>query len=377
MKKSMKKIWHIGFIDLKLMVTDKVFFFWVLVFPMIFILIFGNLFKTDRNLTKAALTVMNNDKGQWGAYFIEKIKAPGVELTVVEKEPKEYIRMLVIPNDFSQQIENKKAQELVLKKHSDTNLKAGQLAEIKIVQGIARIITELVLHGDKDIKTFFIQKPEFRNIVEIKSQFPENTIVKIPSGFDHVIPGILVQFVMMMVMIYGGVTVMEDRKRGVLSRILFSSVNFRELVSGKILGRLLMGLLQSFILIVAGILLFHLNLGNYVLVFLNILFFCAAMACLSIFIGSVLKSEDLIVGVSVLLSNIFAALGGSWWPIEIVPQTFRTVGMVSPSYWAMDVFHQVIFFNKGLQDIAFNFIILSIYIVVFLFLAARFFKIQK
>ena len=44
----MKKIWHIGRLDLKLMVKDRAFFFWVLLFPLVFILIFGNLYRGSR-----------------------------------------------------------------------------------------------------------------------------------------------------------------------------------------------------------------------------------------------------------------------------------------------------------------------------------------
>ena len=82
----MKKIWHLAFTDLKLMVRDKVFFFWTLLFPLVFIFIFGNLYKGNGTAVKASLLVLNRDRGQWGAYFIDKIKAPGLNLEVVETE---------------------------------------------------------------------------------------------------------------------------------------------------------------------------------------------------------------------------------------------------------------------------------------------------
>ena len=78
----MKKIWHIASLDLKLTVRDKAFFFWFLVFPMFFILIFGNLYKSNPADKKAALLIVNQDKGKWGSYFIEKLKSPGIELDV-------------------------------------------------------------------------------------------------------------------------------------------------------------------------------------------------------------------------------------------------------------------------------------------------------
>jgi len=371
----MKNIWHIALVDIKLMVKDKISFFWILVFPLVFILIFGNLYKGDSSQTQAGLMVLNRDKGQWGDYFIQQLKSPGISLELLDKEPETFTRILVIPEDFSEKIESKKAQQLEFKKNAKASVKAAAQVETKIIQAIAKTITELILHPDTG--TFFQERQTFKNIIEIKSQFPENTLKKIPSGFDHVIPGVMVQFILMMVLIYGGVLVMVDRQRGVLSRVLFSPVSIPQLWGGKFLGRLMMGILQALILIVTGILFFRLNLGNVFLSLLNVLLFSIAIASLSIFIGSVLKKEDLIIGVSILLANIFAALGGCWWPIEVVPQTFKTIAMISPAYWAMDAFHQVIFFNKGLADISVNFLVLIGYTVIFTFLGVKFFKIRE
>lgn len=373
----MRQTWHIAFIDIKLMVRDKTFFFWTLVFPLVFIFIFGNIYRGEGGPVKAELMVLNRDVGQWGAYFIKKLEAPGMDVKVLQEEPADYSRILVIPEDFSQKITGKKAQQLFFKKKESANVNAAAQAETKIIQAIAKIITELILYGDKNLAAFFEKKSEFRNIIQIKSQLPENTITKIPTGFDHVIPGILVQFIMMMVLIYGGIVVMTDRQRGILSRILYSSASVTHLWGGKFLARLMMGILQSLILIVTGILFFHLNLGNVFLSFLNVLIFSICISSLSILVGSVLKKEDLIVGVSVLLANLFAALAGCWWPIEVVPETFRTIGMISPGYWAMDAFHQVIFFNKGFSDIYINFIVLLGFTLLFTIPAIKFFKIKE
>jgi ABC-type multidrug transport system permease subunit len=371
----MKKIWHIGRLDLKLMVRDRAFFFWVLLFPLAFILIFGNLYQGSKTDAKASLTVLNQDQGRWGAYFAEKLKAPGIELAIVATAPETYLRMLVIPPDFSLKIERKAAQELQFRKDSQADLKAGAVADTKISQAIVKLLAELIMYGNRDMKAFFAARSPYRDLVQVRTRLPKDTITKIPSGFDHTIPGILVQFVMMMVLIYGGISVMEDRKKRVLARILYSSASPAELFGGKFLGRLLMGLLQSAILVVAGLLFFRLNLGNAWLSALNIVVFAAAMAALSIFVGSVLRNEEMIIGVSVLTANMFAALGGCWWPVEIVPPAFRALGRISPAYWAMDSFHQVIFFAKGLETVWPNLLVLLAFAAVFTALALRYFKI--
>jgi ABC-2 type transport system permease protein len=373
----MKRIWQIGRLDLKLMARDRAFFFWMLAFPLVFILIFGNLFKASRTDNKASLTVLNQDQGKWGAYFIEKLKSPKIELAVVTAAPAEFYRLLVIPADFSTKIEGKAAQELRFRKDADADLKAGAMADTKITQAVVKLLAELVMYGNGDMKAFFAKASPYRDLVRVRTRLPVGTIAKVPSGFDHTIPGILVQFVMMMVLIYGGISVMEDRKHRVLARILYSSASFGELFGGKLLGRVLMGLLQSAILIIAGLLFFHLNLGNIGLAALNVLVFALAMAALSVFVGSVLRKEEVIVGFSVLAANMFAGLGGCWWPAEIVPPAFRTAGMVSPAYWAMDTFHKLIFFNKGFAAVWPNLLVLLAFAAVFTGLALRFFKVQE
>jgi len=372
----MKKILHIGFNDIRLMVRDKIFFFWTLLFPLVFIFIFGNLFRGNTGSVNASLMVLNHDKGGWGHSFIEKLKAPGINLEIIDQEPEKYNRILVIPSDFSEKIQQRQSQSLIFKKNSKANVNAAAQVETKIIQAIAKTITDLILHSEENIDDFSKQSHEFKNIIEIKSKFPDNTIKKVPSGFDHTIPGVIVQFIMMMVLIYGGVTVLDDRRKGVLIRILYSSISIPGLWGAKFFGRLMMGLLQALILIVTGILFFHFNLGNVFLSLLNVFIFSLAIASLSIFVGSVLEKEDLIVGLSVLAANIFAALGGCWWPIEIVPPVFKSIAMLSPAYWAMDGFHQIIFFNKGLGDISLNFIVLLGFTAIFTYLAIKFFKIK-
>jgi ABC-2 type transport system permease protein len=372
----MRRILHVAITDLRRMTRDRIYFFWTLVFPMFFILMFGLLFKADSKPSVAGLTVVNRDQGRWGAYFVSLLKNPGLELVMADKEPAEYNRLLLIPVDFSSRIEARQEQELTLKKREGASTKAAARVETQLVQAIARVIGELILYGDGDLGKFLDNRPAWRNLVAVKSRFPEKAITVVPSGFDHAIPGVTIQFIMMMVMIYGGVMVMEDRQKGILGRILFSPLSPSQLFQAKLLGRVLMGLVQALILIAIGTLFFHLNLGSFPLALLVITVFATAMAALSLFIGSRCAKEDLIVGISVLLSNIFAALGGCWWPNEIVPPGVRTAAMVSPAYWAMDALHKLIFFRGGFNDILPHLAVLLALSLVLSLLAGRYFRIR-
>ena len=376
--RKLRRILHVAWNDLRIMVGDKVFFFWSLIFPMLFIVLFGLLFKaSDSAPAVAELTVVNLDEGRWGTYFLGKIEAPTVVLKIVTSEPAEYSRLIVLPADFSAKIESRRDQALAFKKREDASTKAAARVETRLFQAIARVLSELVLYGDGDLAKFLDGHAEFRDIVQVKSRFPENTVTVVPSGFDHSIPGTTIQFIMMMVIIYGGISVMEDRKKGVLARMLFSPLSKGEVFQAKLLGRWGMGVVQALILFAVGqIPPLNLNLGNVPLALLVIAVFALAMAALSVFIGSLCTKEDLIIGLAVLLANIFAGLGGCWWPSEIVPPGVRTVAMISPAYWAMDALHKLRFFQGGFADILPNLGILLALAIVLSVVAARSFKVR-
>jgi ABC-2 type transport system permease protein len=376
--RAIKRILHVAANDLRIMVGDKVFFFWTLAFPVLFIVLFGLLFKAGDNAPAVAeLTVVNLDQGRWGTYFVGKIEAPGIAVTVTGTEPAEYSRLLILPADFSAKIEARRDQALAFKKRSGASTSAAARIETRLYQAIARTISELVLYGEGDLTKFLDGHPEFRDLVLVKSQFPANTVTVVPSGFDHSIPGTTIQFIMMMVMIYGGISVMEDRKKGILGRMLFSPLSTGELFRAKLLGRWGMGLLQALMLFVVGKIFFRLNLGSVPLALLVIAVFALAIAALSVFIGSLCTKEDMIIGLSVLLANIFAALGGCWWPNEIVPPTVRMVARISPAYWAMDALHKLTFFQGGFADIAAHVGVLAGLAVALTAVAGKSFRIRE
>ena len=375
--RRLRRILHIALNDLRIMVRDKAFFFWTLAFPILFIVLFGLIFKAGGDAPAAAeLTIVNRDQGRWGAYFLEKVRSPGVELKMAETEPAEYSRLLILPEDFSAKIEARKDQALAFKKREGVSTEAAARVETRLYQAIARVLSELVLYGDGDLSKFLDGHPEFRDLVRVKSRFPEKTVTVVPSGFDHSIPGATVQFIMMMVMIYGGITVLEDRKKGVLARMLFSPLSTGALFQAKLLGRWLMGMLQAAMLFVVGRIFFHLDLGNVPLSLLVIAVFALSMAALSVFIGSLCGKEDMIIGLAVLLANMFAGLGGCWWPIEVVPPAVRTAGMISPAYWAMDALHRLRYFQGDFAAVAPHLGVLLALSAVLAVLASRFFKIR-
>jgi ABC-type multidrug transport system permease subunit len=77
-------------------------------------------------------------------------------------------------------------------------------------------------------------------------------------------------------------------------------------------------------------------------------FFCGALGLLS---GVLLRTEQQVNGFGILATMVLAALGGCWWPLDVVPQTFKTIALFTPSYWAIQGLHDVMSFGKSWLDV--------------------------
>ncbi len=369
----MRRMFNIIITDLKIMLRDKMFFFWVLILPLIFIFIFGN--QRESISQKASLTVLNLDKGEFGKYYVEKLKDKKITIDMKDRIPKKFIRMLTVPEDFSAHILNNESQVLELKVMGSSDQAATKKIQMRLIKAVSEIVTEMIL--TKNIRDFFSQKIKFNDIVILRSKFPDNTVNKVPSGKDHTIPGILIMFILMNTLIYGGSLLLYERNKGLISRMMYSPLSISELWTSKMVARVILGFIQTSILLLTGILLFNFNLGNPFAALSVTFVFIISISALSIFFGSIFNREEIVIGLSILAAQLFAALGGCWWPIEIVSGTMKNIGMFTPAYWAMDAFHGLIFFSKDFIDIVPNLVILLAFTLVFAFLSIKYFRISN
>jgi len=66
-----------------------------------------------------------------------------------------------------------------------------------------------------------------------------------------------------------------------------------------------------------------------------------------------------------------AALGGCWWPIEVVSPFLQRVSLLFPTGWAMRALHGVISFGEGLPGVALPLAVLALFGLACTALAAR------
>jgi ABC-type Na+ efflux pump permease subunit len=166
-----------------------------------------------------------------------------------------------------------------------------------------------------------------------------------PTGFSQAIPGTMVMFTMLVVLTSGAISLVVERRQGLLRRLASAPMSAGSVVFGKWLGRMMLGLAQIAFAMAAGTLLFDMDWGRTWPVVCAVLVAWAALtASLAIVLASLTRTEAQTAGIAVLSTQVLAALGGCWWPIEITPPWMQTLARAVPTGWAMDAMHKLINF---------------------------------
>jgi ABC-2 type transport system permease protein len=171
------------------------------------------------------------------------------------------------------------------------------------------------------------------------------------NGTDQSSPGNLVTFGLI-TLLATAIVLVEERNNGTLRRLVTSPLSQITLLTGKILGPLLVGLIQMTILILVGQLVFGVLWGRSPLALtLVVLAFDLAAVSIGIFLSTVVKTTAQATGIMIAASMGMGALGGSWWPLDITPPFMQTIGHFFPSAWAMDGFQSIILRGAGVTEV--------------------------
>jgi len=329
---------------------------------------------------KVALTVEDRDGG-WLARALVK-ELPGERIALDElppggaaKQKEPPARLLVIPPGFTANVLAGRQQKLHLETAGSARGDFSLAAEAQVVRAIVRIVGRLAETGPTDERTF----------TALASRPPLVTVAvatagggrPVPRGFAQSVPGTLTMTVLMMTLIYGAVFLTLEKRQGMIRRQATLPLPRSAVFLGKLAGRLLLAGVQALLLLAAGRWLFGLSwgsspgglallLGAYLL----------AVAALATFLGAVLSTPEQASAVGWVSSMVLAALGGCWWPSEVMPRWLWRAAHVLPTPWAMDGFHALISFGHGIDAVVLPAAVMLGFAGVFAVLGARLLRLE-
>jgi ABC-2 type transport system permease protein len=149
------------------------------------------------------------------------------------------------------------------------------------------------------------------------------------------------------------------------------------LLGGKLLAHFIIGVVQIGLLFIAGRIFFGINVGSVPGVILLIIVTALATTALGMLLVSVVKTRQQLQPITTIVVLAFSALGGSWWPLFLMPNWLQQVAKVTLNGWAMIGFNNLMIFGKGFTSVLPSLLALVVYSAICFGLAIRFFHFQE
>jgi ABC-2 type transport system permease protein len=354
------KMLRIAAADLKRVAKDRMAVLWLLIMPLVMAYVFGSAMRGGgRHATW--IPVIDLDRHELSALFVDQLREEGYYIEMKEPVSQSELKTkwpygVVIPPGFSDAILHGQQVKIPLVKGNGAPERILEV-QSRLLHAIVRFTKGLavadVSHRPWDASSRAALKEALaRPQLLTVTRAGHRTLRPPPSGFSQSLPGMLVMFVIQMILTYGGSSLVHDRLGGQMRRLLAAPVHPFEAYAGKVLARVAMGCAQAFVLLGCGSIAFRLPLGDHPLFLLPVVLALAAVAgCMSLLAGVLCSTEKQVMLVAIFGAMGLSALGGCWWPIEIVPEIFKRIAMLTPSYWAMHGLQSVLYFGRSYEAV--------------------------
>lgn len=347
---TLRNSWFLARKELKYWMRDREVWLWTFFMPLLFIFFIGTVTAGGGGggSGKSTIAVQSPEDAGFLAKQIEE-RLEENEFVIArpaDEEFSNYYRRLTIPAGFTEGVIAGEPQTLSFQRKSAglgndfDQLRVGRAVYTVLADVVAAEAAEGPL-ADEQIQT--LRETPRALSLRIESAGQRKTI---PNGFEQAIPGTMVVFVLMNVLTSGAITLVVDRRRGMLRRLASTPISRGEVFVGKWISRMMLGIVQVVVGLAAGTFLFSMEWGpNFPMVVVVLLAWSSFCASLGLLAGCVGGTPGQVIGLSILSSMVLAALGGCWWPIEVTPEWMQSLQKCLPTGWAMDAMHRLISFR--------------------------------
>ncbi len=299
---------------------DRLTFAMIVGIPVMQMLLFGYAINTDvRNLVSA---VANQSNSHLSRQFIADLEQTQVlDLRYVAGTPQELEALLRagrisigihIPPDFDRRVidDRRVAAQLMVDAVDPT------------VLGVANQLRNMPLRFDSTMLP-----PERAAAFEVRPFFnPER------RSAVFVIPGLIGIILTLTMMLFTAVAVVREREHGNLELLINTPVSTTELMIGKIVPYILIGIVQLALVIAVGRYLFNVPIHGSILdLYLGASVFVAANLALGLFVSTVVKTQFQAIQATIFFLLPSILLSGFVFPFDGMPRLVQYIGEVLPT----------------------------------------------
>lgn len=391
------KFLSIAINDLRILSKDRRALVLMLVLPMFIISIvgfaLGNMWAEG---IKINVLVVDLDDARVSHDFLDYIN--DINVLNVDYEANEFVaremvksgnygQLIIIPRDFSKKVLSGQYSEIVIVE--DPTKQSSSTVIEKIVEGFTNRVSNNVI-AVKTVNAYGVpvyDEKKIDEIVAVASTFAEPMPVTVATEstsksktldvFTQNVPGFSIMFLLLTCAQSGSVAILKERESGTLRRLYTAPISRSTIIAGKLISNYVRGLFQITVLFLFGHFAFGFSFGEDPLAFALLTIALVAPATglgilISVFAATKEQAESLATVIVVSMS----ALGGSWWPIYIMPDFMQQLAHITINAWAMDGFYDLLWHGYGLREVLPEVAVLFTIAAVFMALSASKFRFE-
>ena len=140
----------------------------------------------------------------------------------------------------------------------------------------------------------------------------------------------------------------DERRSGVLMRLLTSPVSRTHILWNKYLFNLSLGIIQLLFMFLFGWVMFQVDIfSNFFNLLLIIIAASVACTALGMLIAAFSQTRQQANGLGTLLILSMSAIGGAWFPTSFMPSTIQFFSKLTVVYWSIEGFMEVLWRGAG------------------------------
>ena len=356
--------------------------------PIGFVVLLSGIGGGGSSAVRIGIRVVDEDQSFLSGEFVNALDREGFSIRLMSAAAYDssasVLRAIRIAPGFQDSIMAGVQAPVYLNTSANAGPEASITARMHIYRSIGQILVNIVKATQTEVEVTNFNDPTWQEkFQQVAAKPPLVSVVSdtlgtgraVPSGMKQSLPATMTLFMLINTAIYGAVYLTQEKQDRILARMATYPISGVQILLGKLLGRTLMALVQALILLLTSKFLLKAFLGNDLLALaLVVVSLALTVGAIALFWGSVLRRVDQASSVALISSLFMGAIGGCWWPLEIVPEWMRVAGHISPAAWAMDAFHSLISFGAGLPAVIVPCLVLLGYSVVFTLIGARLLK---
>jgi len=250
---------------------------------------------------------------------------------------------LTIPEDFSQNLgAGRPAPIQFVVDGSDSNT-----ASIAI-SNIAAISQNMEL-SPRDLRpqVYLSPRPEHPAPIELRTWVWYNPELK---SSNFLIPGLTAVILMMLAAMLTSLTVAREWERGTMEGLIASPLHPIELMLGKILPYVVIGLLDVGIIVLVAVFWFRVPLrGSLTLLMASSTIFLLGALGIGLFLSAATKNQQVAFQLAILITMLPSLLlSGFFYPIENMPPALRAVTTLVPARYFLVIIRGIFLKGVGL-----------------------------